>query len=81
MCKHCDGFRVNIEISSPSQLSEVVDRALSAISDGSLGIVAGDLCYEDFIDCELQCRSCGSRFKLVCETYHGSGGSWSVFED
>jgi hypothetical protein len=25
---------------------------------------------------QMECRSCGQGFKLQCESYHGSGGSW-----
>lgn len=25
----------------------------------------------------INCRSCGQKFKLQCECYHGAGGSWS----
>lgn len=32
--------------------------------------------WPDFVNFQFACTMCGSRFELVAETYHGSGGHW-----
>jgi hypothetical protein len=32
----------------------------------------------DVMSYDLQCRICGQVFRLQCESYHGSGGSWQA---
>jgi hypothetical protein len=33
---------------------------------------------DDVITHIFECSSCGQRFKLAVETYHGSGGAWEM---
>ena len=35
---------------------------------------------EDVVFCLFHCTRCGQKYSLTCETYHGRGGRWSVFE-
>ena len=30
----------------------------------------------DVLSYRLECSACGQAFRLECESYHGSGGSW-----
>lgn len=32
--------------------------------------------WPDVLSYRLECRACGQAFRLECESYHGSGGSW-----
>ena len=32
--------------------------------------------WDDYVFYAFSCRSCGGRFTLAVETYHGRGGSW-----
>ncbi len=49
---------------------------LDFVQKGVLLIVDGDLQWSDYIECGLRCAKCERRFRLTCETYHGSGGEW-----
>ena len=40
----------------------------------ALRSLPGSLAREDYMDCVVRCPACGSRFELLCETYHGRGG-------
>jgi hypothetical protein len=31
---------------------------------------------DDYLEYHFVCTSCGDRFRLAVETYHGSGGKW-----
>jgi len=44
------------------------------IAAGILEVVDGSLGWSDVLECLLRCRNRGTRFRLSCETYHGSGG-------
>ncbi len=50
------------------------DRALV----GQPSFLALDLAgpWPDVFEYRFCCAQCGRRFRLVAETYHGSGGSW-----
>ncbi len=37
--------------------------------------------WEDIVQYYFQCTSCGQRFRLVAETYRGSGGELSPDDD
>jgi hypothetical protein len=77
-CRICAEFCGDVRIELPDDLRRVVDVVGPAVRDGRLVIDAGDLQWQDIIDCRLHCAKCGQRFTLTCETYHGSGGSWST---
>lgn len=38
--------------------------------------IGDDGTLPDVLEYALACRRCGQRFRLSCETYHGTGGSW-----
>ncbi len=64
-------------ITTPEQLQNLqhhLDHA--GIRPGVLAVKAGNLQWADFIECVLECNSCGQRFALSCETYHGAGGTF-----
>ena len=33
--------------------------------------------FSDYLQYEFVCSTCGTRFRLEVETYHGQGGEWS----
>ena len=35
---------------------------------------------DDIVFCIVHCTLCGQEYSLSCETYHGRGGRWSLFE-
>ena len=39
--------------------------------------VSADGPWNDIVHYEFRCTSCGRKFRLSVETYHGQGGAWS----
>ena len=76
---------------TPAELDEViemirahlVDNAIRELEATAIGAEPFASCYEkpgypDLIHNHFECTSCGLRFDLVVETYHGTGGSWEI---
>jgi predicted RNA-binding Zn-ribbon protein involved in translation (DUF1610 family) len=88
-CARCDDLCQEVPIRTPGELEKVVRVARASLEDGTIAeITSGEestllstLTHEgplpDIIRSEFRCRECGEVFLLRCETYHGSGGSWS----
>jgi hypothetical protein len=75
MCAACARFATAIELTSALQLDNLLSRVYrEGIATGALEILDGSLEWADHLGCLLVCRSCGGRFRLRCETYHGLGG-------
>ena len=81
MCKQCDGFETKVQIKHPAELKWLHNIAAEAVANEQLAIANGDLQWSDYIECDLRCTDCGAMFRLTCETYHGSGGTWSRVEN
>lgn len=77
MCSQCDWFDTDVQIKHPADLKRMHNLATVAIANDQLAIANGDLQWSDYIECDLRCTDCGATFRLCCETYHGSGGTWS----
>ena len=77
----------SIEISSPAKLLEVVSSLKDLISRGIIietsgncriaDIKPGASWPNDHIEIEFLEKATKYKFKLSCETYHGSGGSFT----
>lgn len=87
MCEKCDGFSETIRIEHPYEYFNIVEQARTILDEGTMVIVEGNCNFDEisrnkFPDDVLyhvfQCTSCGRKFSLCVETYHGSGGSWKV---
>jgi predicted RNA-binding Zn-ribbon protein involved in translation (DUF1610 family) len=89
-CASCDDLCQRVAIRTPGQLEKVVRVARANIEDGTIVEIANgeestplstltrDGTLPDIIRTEFRCAECGEVFLLRCETYHGSGGSWSA---
>jgi hypothetical protein len=77
-CPRCAAYAEPQEIRSPGELESILETLRLAIERGNLQIDSGDLQWTDWIDCQMDCPTCGQKFELTCETYHGSGGRWQV---
>ncbi len=77
MCEQCNKFHAKIEIQKSEQLDDIIRRTSFAVLNDIIEIVSGELQWSDYVECDLLCNYCGAKFYLRCETYHGSGGSWS----
>src|SRR5689334_23967995 len=88
-CPRCDDLCQEVPIRTPSELEKVVRLARANLEDGTIvEITSGEeptlLSFSmrngllpDIIQCEFRCIECGEVFFLRCESYHGSGASWS----
>ena len=91
-CAKCAELRVEHAIRSPGELRKAISVIRSEIEAGTLSevptgegddgsrtsfarLLGGTL--DDIVLCRFRCNGCGERFDLSCETFHGSGGTWS----
>jgi len=80
-----------LQISSAEQLKEILREAKRCVADGilreirlpesparldNLASIEADGPWPDYIELYFE-NATGQRYKLVAETYHGSGGSWT----
>src|SRR6476659_9768974 len=92
-CSECTGIAVEQLIRSPGELHRILQVLKSEIARGALeqkSLLASPGLdqpsveallsepYPDVFCSGFRCRYCGQNFQLACETYHGSGGRWSV---
>lgn len=93
-CPKCKELGIQYRISSPNELRHAIVVIRSAIDAGVLSetshmdakkegwrtqfasLESGP--PDDLVLCYFACNSCNQHFCLSCETYHGSGGSWSL---
>ncbi len=83
-CERCADLDRRIDIRTPGELRRTIQTIRDSVVDDTLELQDGqefDLPdygpWPDVIDHIFECRSCGRRFWLRAETYHGAGGSWS----
>ncbi len=90
-CPSCEPYRHQQSIRTPQELSNIVKTLREAVASGILTERASpfrpfmeldaDGPWDDLIQHELICSTCAKRYLLSCETYRGSGGSWSAVEE
>ncbi len=87
MCNICDDLKVTINIITPGDLKSVLRQINGFITGNSIELISGNYSYSDFnenlprpdiIENSYKCIECDTIFSLFCNTYHGSGGSWSL---
>lgn len=87
-CEACQPLDLEWMIRTPGELAKAIRVAQGNLRDGTLVEVpsewspsvqncAPDGPWEDYVHWEFRCNSCGALYRLVAETYHGSGGSWA----
>jgi hypothetical protein len=87
MCLSCKDLNIEFRIKLPSDLKKAIAVARDNLADGTiLDVTTGDgkpfdelvssEKWDDVLLYHFQCNTCGQRFELSAETYHGSGGSW-----
>jgi hypothetical protein len=89
-CEKCEELCVRFAIRTPHDLQTAIKIVNESVFDGAIveiksettlsmvpfcGAVAG-LDWGDVVDYRFECKTCGERFSLHAETYHGSGGYW-----
>lgn len=84
-CKDLDHF---FTIKFPSDLKKAIRIAKENVADNTLNVLeeqnqntpfdnlTPDGGWDDVLSYIFECNSCGKKFELIAETYHGSGGHW-----
>ena len=93
-CARCQELQTRVDIRHPSDLTRVIQVVQANLHDGTLAEVAKSQLpaapfltlspkgpWQDVLDYDFRCRSCGAAFHLAVETYHGSGGAWGPVAD
>ena len=90
-CDRCEELHLTVAIRTSGELRAAVgviqanlddgtlrQESLTAVgaSSGPLRRVGEDGTWDDLVWYQFSCRSCGARFELSVETYHGRGGEW-----
>ncbi len=84
VCSHLE----EIKIEHPSEMLSCVETVKELIASGNFEKLKSNFELEnpktedgywqdDVMYYSLRCKNCGQEFSLCCETYHGSGGSFS----
>jgi hypothetical protein len=92
-CAHCTDLCQEFAIRTPAELDKVIRVIRENLKDKTLLEITQPASRNDAIEptpfeeivgarpdmikCDFKCTTCGERFHLRCETYHGSGGGWS----
>src|SRR5437016_5461539 len=86
-CPHCADLNIAYAIRTPGELKKAIRVVLANVQDGTLKAVSanGEVVgfeipegpWPDIIEIDFRCRHCDASFRLIAETYHGSGGEWS----
>jgi hypothetical protein len=90
-CQRCEELHQRFEITTPGELAKAIRVVQSNLHDGTLvqakraggeastppfSSIRESGPWDDVLLYEFLCRSCGARFQLSAETYHGEGGEW-----
>ena len=90
-CERCEELHQRCEIRTPGELAKAIRIIQASLDGGTLeqaqraGLGASTVPFasigeggpwDDVLLYEFFCRSCGARFRLSAETYHGRGGEW-----
>jgi hypothetical protein len=88
MCLQCDEISKTIKINYPNEYISIIEQTKKFIEEDILILVNGSCSLDgigkgkpwpdDIICHTFKCTSCGRLFTVGVETYHGSGGQWSV---
>jgi hypothetical protein len=90
-CSRCQELGIKFSIRSPGELQKAIRVVRANLADGTLEQQPGNPVHpmlpflsltevgpwDDYLLYEFRCTSCGARFTLSVETYHGAGGSWT----
>jgi hypothetical protein len=83
-------LRTVFPIRLPSDLKQAIRIAKQNVADGTISVVESETGqgpgpfdqltesggWDDLANYVFACNSCGQRFQLSAETYHGAGGEW-----
>ena len=91
-CGRCSDLRQEYEIRTPGELRQAIRVARDNLADGALrdmtppasaDVDFAQLCVDgpwpDFVEHYFECATCGWRFRLAVDTYHGYRGGWEPY--
>jgi hypothetical protein len=87
-CDKCQSLCIVVEILKPADYRTLIRVLIERIDRNELRIVHGvalapllmedSVWPDDIISHSFQCVTCGQKFELSVDTYHGIGGSWQT---
>ena len=93
-CERCKHLDEEITMTMPTHLRAALALAAGNVEAGVIKLIEGDLdfpfesaakeavlgknSWSDITYQRFECTTCGQRFKLAAETYHGRGGAWEA---
>ena len=88
MCNKCKGFSERLRINSSREYLDLARQSDELVEWGTFRLIRGTCPLKelpehqqwpsDAITHIFECSSCGQRFQLAVDTYHGSGGTWEM---
>lgn len=89
-CERCKDLNTMFRIRTPKDLSHAIRIAKESLADKTISTVGDETGkwsrpfdkvdaeggWDDIVEYVFACNSCGRRFQLSAETYHGSSGEW-----
>lgn len=89
-CEKCSDLNKVVPIKLPGELKHAIRIAKENIADGTISVLEKETGqwsqpfsqltssggWDDLVHYVFVCNSCGQRFQLSAETYHGAGGEW-----
>ena len=93
-CDKCKDLNTVFRIRVPSDLDRAIRIAKANVADETITVLESETgqwstpfhqlatsgAWDDLLLYVFACTSCGQRFNLSAETYHGSGGIWQPIE-
>ena len=90
-CPKCTSLNYQALIRSPGELAKFIRLVRNHVISGGLAEIEQETInpkgsiqdlpeegpWPDYVKYHFRCTSCGYRYRLEVETYHGSGGCWS----
>lgn len=88
-CEKCADLCERVAIDLPGDLARLIARAHDRITAGTIvelksesplwrpfAGVPAEGPWEDIVSHTFRCKTCGQKFDLSADTFHGSGGQW-----
>jgi hypothetical protein len=89
-CERCSNLNTVFRIKLPEELKQAIRIAKENVANETISVVENETNHwsqpfnqltasggwDDIVSYVFVCNSCGQRFQLSAETYHGSGGEW-----
>ena len=89
-CDNCSDLNTVFRIEFPGHLKQAIQVAKDNMADGTISVDESETeqwsqsfnqliasgRWDDLVHYVFVCNTCGQKFQLSAETYHGAGGEW-----